>query len=223
MKFLKKRNKTKSKRKKTKRGNDDEEEEEELYFSCSESFDDAEEEKEEKEKKDAKEEGKRWGALSFGKKRERKPERREDGDDPKGLKRLHASSSSPTNKKNKLKKVIAKNPKLFDSNDHAEESRPLSGRSLEIFERISSRNGGPIKEEDFDLQVLTRHAGGHRKQGEREIEEQIEYMRNQLEWREWRGRLGADTALRDYEKRRRERSTLIFGRCTFTETMRTEI
>ena len=154
MKFLKKRNKTKSKRKKTKRGND-EEEEEELYFSCSESFDDAEEEKEEKEKKDAKEEGKRWGALSFGKKRERKPERREDGDDPKGLKRLHDIVVT-NEQKEMLKKVIAKNPKLFDSNDHAEESRPLSGRSLEIFERISSRNGGPIKEEDFDPQVLTR-------------------------------------------------------------------
>lgn len=201
MKFLKKRNKTKSKRKKTKRGNDDEEEEEELYFSCSESFDDAEEEKEEKEKKDAKEEGKRWRALSFGKKRERKPERREDGDDPKGLKRLHDIVVT-NEQKEMLKKVIAKNPKLFDSNDHAEESRPLSGRSLEIFERISSRNGGPIKEEDFDPQVLTRHARvAIENNPTKTIEEQIEYMRNQLECiREWRGRLGADTALRDYEK-----------------------
>ena len=113
---------------------------------------------------------------------------------------------------------------MFDSNDHAEESRPLSGRSFEIFERISSRNGGPIKEEDFDPQVLTTRCGGHRKQPDendrgtnRIYEEPTEAFES-----------GEDVWVQirrcaTTKKSRIKRSTLILARCTFTETMRTDI
>ena len=172
----------------------------EMYFSCSESFDDADEEVKGFSKR-----------FSFGKssndENNNKKKNKElanaqpDDDDPKGLRQLH-NIVVTSEQKEMLKKVIAKDPKLFDSNGHMEESRVLSGRSLEIFERISSRNGGPIKEEDFDPQVLVRHSRvAIENNPTKTIEEQIEYMRNQLECiREWRGRLGADSALRDYEK-----------------------
>lgn len=161
----------------------------EMYFSCSESFDDTGEE--------AKGINRRF---SFGNNK-KKELANVQPDESKGLKELHKIVVT-SEQKEMLKKVIAKDPKLFDSNGHMEESRVLSGRSLEIFERISSRNGGPIKEEDFDPQVFVRHSRvAIENNPTKTIEEQIEYMRNQLECiRDWRGRLGADSALRDYEK-----------------------
>ena len=106
-----------------------------MYFSCSESFDDAGEE--------AKGINRRF---SFGNNK-KKELANVQPDESKGLKELH-NIVVTSEQKEMLKKVIAKDPKLFDSNGHMEESRVLSGRSLEIFERISSRNGGPIKEEE---------------------------------------------------------------------------
>jgi hypothetical protein len=184
------------------------------YYSCSESFVAYSDDDDDNDDDDYKEEEKlrttsfERSSSSNSKTRAKKKKRNFSLTDSQptieteiDLEKLH-SVHTTDEQKQMLKSIIAKESNLFDENGLMEESRPLSGLSKEIFNRILTRNGGPIEEVDFDPQVLVRHCRvAIENNPSKPIEVQIDYMLNQLEViRKWRTRLNADVALRDYEK-----------------------